>query len=380
MKRLLTLLLLLAGLTAAAQNSSKYEHFKELRDESDTLGMKQMLENWGKEDPEYYSAWANYCQVMGELTEDENWPVMATNWVKMGRDEFPDDTLLLYKMAEVYFNNGQMREALPVLEEIEEKGLGDVMTWFYLHSIYGLKEDLEKSRHYLNKMVEDGGEDERAYATEVLESYAEFDRLADSLTIYPDHDAIRAFAKTPAFQELTTRFEACDTTLTLQEIATLYYGSSYLKDYNDVQQECDDIRTLAEEEKFQEAKEALQEKLKKYPVSLFVLISLFNLTEDEEELMPYVWKARQILTVIDNTGRVYNPERPFQVICINDEYMALQQILRMKQFQSQALVETKDGPLDKMTFLNEYDLDQTVYFRITPPYWERLNSLFPDNE
>lgn len=375
MKRLLTLILLFAGLVAAAQNSPKYEQFKEIRDRADTVGMKQMLENWGEEDPEYYSAWANYCQVMFETTEEADWMSMAVNWVKMGRDEFPDDELLLHKQAEVLVRNDQYREALPVLKEIEEKGLGDASTWYFLQTIYGLKGDLVQGRHYLDKMVEDGDEDDRAYAQELLATYDLVEHQADSLALHPDHDAIRSLSKTPAFQELTARFEACDTTLTLQEIANLYYGSSYLKDYNLVSSSSEDIRKMAEEGKTGEAVAALQEKLKDYPVSLFLLASLFNLTEDEDALMTYVWRARSLLGVIDNTGRVDDPERPFQVICVNDEYIFLQQVLDMSEFLEQALVEAKVGPLDKMSFLNEYDLDVTVFFQITPPYWERLGNL-----
>ena len=66
MKRIFTLLFLCIGLTAAAQNmikldnSDAYEHFKELRNENDTLQMKQMLDDWGQKDPEYYAAWSNF--------------------------------------------------------------------------------------------------------------------------------------------------------------------------------------------------------------------------------------------------------------------------------------------------------------------------------
>jgi hypothetical protein len=74
---------------------------------------------------------------------------------------------------------------------------------------------------------------------------------------------------------------------------------------------------------------------------------------------------------------VYDPEHPFQVICVNDEYIVLDQLFEMSEFKSQALV---DGPLDKMTFLNANGLEETVYFQVTQPYWERLNSLFGGND
>ena len=373
MKRIVTLLLLLAGIAAAAQNSPKYEHFKELRNETDTVGMKRMLDDWGRQDPEYYSAWTNYCQVMAEETGGETWEQQAVGWVKMGREEFPDDELLLLKQAEVLFNYDQFRDALPVLNEIEEKGLSEGVTWYYLQSIYALKGDFVQARHYLNKMVEEGDENDRAYAQEIMASYDKVEQWADSLAIYPDHAAIKDFSQTPAFQELISRFEACDTTLTRQEIATVYYGSSYLKDYNLVSRSGEDIRKMVEEGKTGEAVEVLQNKLKEYPVSLYLVISLFQLIEDEEALMPIVWKANALLSVIDNTGRLNMQERPFQVICVNDEYIFLQEVMDMSQFLEQSLLESQNGPLDEMTFIPaSYDLDVTAYFQITPPYWERL--------
>lgn len=379
MKKLFTLLFLAVGLTAAAQNSARYDHFKELRNEVDTLGMKQMLDEWGDKDPEYYSAWANYCTVMAAQTEDLTWLDMAVNWVQMGRDEFPDNELLLHKQAEVLFNNERFQEALPLLREIENKGIGDVLTWYRLSLICAGKGDYAQSRKYLARMIKEGDEEDREYALSVLADYDEMDRKIDSLAIRPDHAAIKAFSESPAFQELTARFAARDTTLTLNEIATLYYGSAYHKDYHLVQEQCDDIRQMAGEGKIKEAVEALNAKLEEYPVSLFLLISLFNLTEGEE-MVPYLWKAQQILNVIDCTGRVNSTEVPFQVICVNDEYLALNQIFEMSEFKEQALMQGGDIPLDQMTFLNAYGLEMTVYFRITPPYWEKMNRLFGSND
>ena len=377
MKRILTIVFLLAGLTAAAQNSEKYELFKELRNESDTLGMKNMLENWGDQDPEYYAAWVNYCSIMAEEAQDLTWLEMGVNWAKNGREAYPDDELLLHKLSDALFDNEQFQEALPVLQEIEERGLGELITWYHLSVIYGAKGDFAQSRKYLEKMIQEGDEDDQAYARDMLETYDQIEHQADSLALHPDHAAIKALSQTPAFQDLTARFAACDTTLTREEIATIYYGSAYLKDYNLVNSQSEDIRTLAEEGKIEEARAALKAKLQDYPVSLFVLFSLYNLSEDEAEAEVYLWKIRRLLSTIDNTGRANSTERPFQVICVNDEYHALNYILGMQEFKSQAVVE---GPMDKMDFLNEYGLEMTVYFYLTPPYWERLNSLFGGND
>ena len=379
MKRFsLLIILLVAGLTAAAQvQSPRYEQFKEYRNQADTLQMRQMLDNWGDKDAEFYAAWVNYCSVMAEESQDPTWLEMAVNWAKMGRDAYPDEDLLLHKLSDALFDNEQMQEALPLLEEIEQKGLGDVVTWYHLSVIYGAKGDFAQSRKYLEKMIQDGEEEDEAYAREILADYDRIEHVADSLALHPDHVAIEKLAKKPEFQQLVNRFAACDTTLTREEIATVYYGSSYLQDYNLMQAECDDIRKMAEEGKLDEARTALEAKLKDHPVSLFLLFSLFNLAEDDASAEPYRWKIVSLLGTIDNTGRVNDPEHPFQVICVNDEYHALNNVLGMAEFKSQAVV---DGPMDKMDFQNEFGLDMTVYFYLTPPYWDRLNSLFGGDE
>ena len=381
MKKIFTLLFLAIGLTAAAQNSDKYELFKELRNEADTTGMKNMLDNWGEKDAEFYAAWVNYCSIMADETQDPTWLEMGVNWAKMGRDTYPDNELLLHKQSDALFDNEQFQEALPLLEEIEQKGLGDIITWHQLAVIYGAKGDFTQSRKYLEKMIQNGDEEDQAYAREVMAAYDELERQADSLAFHPDHAAIKVLSQTPAYQELTARFAACDSTLTREEIAAVYYGAAYHHNYEYVLAECADIRTLASEGKIKEAREALEAKLKEYPVSLFILISLFNLAETEEELRPPVWKAQQILTVIDNTGRLDDPKQPFQVICINDEYIALEQVLGAQAVKSQEAVRgLADDPLDKLTYTNSFGLELNAYFWLTPPYWEKLNRLFGGND
>ena len=381
MKRIFTLLFLCLGLTAAAQNriqldnSDRYEHFKELRNENDTLRMKQMLDDWGAKDPEYYAAWSNYCSVKAETSEDPSWLELAVNWLKMGLEEYPDNLLLTLKYPQALFDNEQFREALPVLLDLEEKGLDDASSWYYLSTIYGLKGERELSRRYLDKMIREGEENDREYAEALLEVYDESDRLADSLLLVPDHSVLKEFAQTAEFQQLVDRFAACDTTLTREEISTVYYGSAYKKDYNLVSSTSSGVQELVEEGKIQEAVEALQARLRDYPVSLFLIVSIFNLSEDPAVLEPVVWKAQNLLAVIDNSG-LGTLESPMHVICVNDEYQTLRQVCDMQEFVSQAVIQDAPlAPLDKMVFVNPYGLEQTYYFYLTPPYWERLNAL-----
>ena len=131
-----------------------------------------------------------------------------------------------------------------------------------------------------------------------------------------------------------------------------------------------------EEDKVQEAIDALQAKLKEYPVSLYLLVSIFNLTKDPAVIETVAWKAQNLLIIINNSGRG-TVDSPLQVICVNDEYLYLGQVERMQGVKSQVLVEEGPlAPLDQMTFVNTYGLEQVLNFYLTPPYWERLHSLF----
>ena len=381
MKRVFIFLFLCLGLNAAAQNmieldnSARYERFKELRNEADTLQMKQMLDDWGSKDPEYYAAWSNYCSVKAETSEDPSWLELAVNWIKMGLEEYPDNLLLSLKYPQTLFENNQFQDALSILLDQEEKGLDDAASWYYLSAIYGLKGEREQSRRYLDKMVREGDEHDREYAESVLAVYDESDHVIDSLLLVPDHAALKEFAQTAEFQQLVDRFAACDTTLTREEISKVYYGSAYKKNYNIVSSTSDGVQELVDEGKTQEAIDALQARLKDYPVSLFLLVSIFNLSEDPAVLEPVVWKARNLITIIDNSG-LGTLESPLQVICVNDEYQLLRQVVEMQEFIGQAVIdEAPLAPLDRMTFVNPYGLEQTFYFYLTPPYWERLNAL-----
>ena len=381
MKRILILFFLCIGLTAAAQdrikldNSDRYEHFKELRNENDTLQMKQMLDDWGAKDPEYYAAWSNYCSVKAETSEDPSWLELAVNWLKMGLEEYPDNLLLTLKYPQALFDDEQFQEALPILLDLEEKGLDDSASWYYLSTIYGLKGEREQSRRYLDKMIREGDENDRDYAEALLEVYDQSDHAIDSLLLVPDHAALKEFAQTAEFQKLVDRFAACDTTLTREDISKIYYGSAYKKDYNRVSSTSNGVQELVENGKIQEAVDALQARLKDYPASLFLMVSIFNLSEDPAVLEPIAWKAQNLLAIIDNSGRG-TLESPMQVICVNDEYQLLRQVVEMQEFISQAVIdEAPLAPLDKMTFVNPYGLEQTFYFYLTPPYWERLNAL-----
>ncbi len=376
MKRILLLFLLAAcSLTAAAQ-SERYTQFKEYRDNADTLQMKKLLDAWGDKDPEYYAAWVNYCSVMAEAAEDPTWYEMGVNWAKMGREAYPDNELLLYKQADALFDAEEFQEAIPVLMDIEERGLGEGPTWYKLAVINMARNDAGQARVYLDKMIQEGDDYDISIARELLASLDDTEHLRDSLAIHPDHAAIKAFSQTPAFQELTARFAACDTTLALEEVASVYYGAAYSKDYQFVTMQ-NDIQKLLDEDKVQEAVETVKARLEEYPVSLYLLFALYNLSEDEAAKMSPLWKIRAILTVIDNTGVSGDPKRPHHVICINDEYRSLKQIYGMQEFKSQATVERlADTPLDRMTFENSFGLEETVYFLLTPPYWDRMNSLF----
>jgi hypothetical protein len=100
------------------------------------------------------------------------------------------------------------------------------------------------------------------------------------------------------------------------------------------------------------------------------------MTEDDDIVQACVWKANALLGTIDFSGQG-TPESPHQVICVNDEYTTLEQVFEMASFIGQGLVDNTEplAPLDRMTFRSAYGVERTVYFYLTPPYWERLSAL-----
>ena len=382
MKNFLTLALglLIAG-SLFAQHPA-YEHFKEVRNERDTTAMKSILDSWDQEEPERYAAWAGYCSVMAELTEDTAWNERGLKWAEEGLEAFPENLLLLYKKGEAQNEAGSYEDALATFLHICDLEENAEDAWFHLTQLYAGKRELDTARIYAEKLSHSEDEDYQMFGTEVTEGIDEWRKRYEESRITPDFQALRSFAWTTDFMDLMQRFQACDTTLTVRDVSNLYYANGFRSDTDAASHKVsDDLKPLLNERKFQEAFDLLTKTLETEPLGLDFLYSAALLCEplqiDEETTWKLLWKLGMVESAISVSGTGLSEDDPVHVNGVQDEYSFLQAVFGMQGLRQQFLTASQH---DCLVFVNGEGMDESIYFSLSPAYWERLDSLFSDDE
>ena len=139
----------------------------------------------------------------------------------------------------------------------------------------------------------------------------------------PDYETIQKVARTEAYDRLLTRYQALDTTLTLNELQTLYYGSIFVgkSSFNGLDKEVKDL--LEDKRKTNEAAEAMDRHLDKYPFDLQALVyrTVPAGRNNDTALVRNLWeKAELIATTIVSTGDGQSDSTGFHVVSVSDEY------------------------------------------------------------
>ena len=139
----------------------------------------------------------------------------------------------------------------------------------------------------------------------------------------PDYETIQKVARTEAYDQLLTRYQALDTTLTLNELQTLYYGSIFVgkSSFNGLDKEVKDL--LEDKRKTNEAAEAMDRHLDKYPFDLQALVyrTVPAGRNNDTALVRNLWeKAELIATTIVSTGDGQSDSTGFHVVSVSDEY------------------------------------------------------------
>ena len=382
MRKVLTfaLGLLIAG-SLLAQHPA-YEHFKEVRNAQDTTAMKSLLDAWEQEEPERYAAWAGYCSVQGGLTENPEWYTRGLAWAENGLEAFPDNVLLLYKKAESLIENERGEDALATFLRLCELEEDPEDAWFYMTQLYAAKRDLDSARVYAEKLSRSEDEDFQQFGTEVVANVDGWYRMYEERRTTPDFQALRSFARTAEFQDLLQRFEACYTTLTGLDVSNLYYANGFRSNPDASSATVSStLRSLLGEQKFQESFDLLIKTLESEPLGLDFMLSAILLCEpleiDEETRFRLAWKLNALIEAISASGTGFTEEDPVHVNGVQDEYTFLQCAYGMQQLSQQSLT---DSQKDRMVFLNGDGMTQTVYFALSPAYWERLEGMFTDDE
>ena len=204
----------------------------------------------------------------------------------------------------------------------------------------------------------------------------------------PNYKQIKKVVETESsefyYPELLRRFEAADTTMSVEQNYYFYYGTATRSDYKPYKS--DRFAELKEvlrgdtltEANWRQAAEIVEKQLKDDPTNLrfhmYKQIVYSNLYGEEsvEAFNAYI-QVLMLYSAIASTGDGKTPETAFHVICVPDEY-ALMEILGLLP-KSQALMGKHGRSYDRMDLEeNEYGLE-ALYFDITVSF-EAMNKMF----
>ena len=186
------------------------------------------------------------------------------------------------------------------------------------------------------------------------------------------------------YPELLRRFEAADTTLSLEQLRHFYYGTATRSDYNPYKMTKYDAlrealeKDTPEKEDWEKAAQEIDEELETDPTNIrfhlykhVVYSKLYGL--ESEKTIGAHNQVVMLLSAVTSTGDGSSKEKAFHVISVADEYGILEIFGLSPSMQS--LVEDKGQSYDVMELQkNEYGLE-SMYFNITISM-EAMNKMF----
>lgn len=167
------------------------------------------------------------------------------------------------------------------------------------------------------------------------------------------------------YRSLLDRFLSADTTLTPEDLATVYYGYSCSPDY-DPRYSYADIHAACDSGLYAEAERMALEALEVNPVSLDLNVALLTAAEKLRQeggrgrmLLDYGIKCDQVATAILLSGHGTSARSPFVVIYSSDIDRILRNVLGVEK----VIDRTKVGPVDaiKVKFPGQ-DRTHILYF------------------
>ena len=188
------------------------------------------------------------------------------------------------------------------------------------------------------------------------------------------------------YPELLRRFEAVDTTMTIEHLRYIYYGAATLPDYSpygtsSFKSELEKAMNITEptQSDWENALSIVNKQLAKDPASLTSRLYKLNISvkvfgEGSKESIDAYNQLTMLFYAILSTGDGQSEETAFYITSVSDEYTFMNMIgFRTK---AQALVHSDNGQsYDVMDIVDEDGSESKLYFNITV-LMESLNKMF----
>lgn len=187
------------------------------------------------------------------------------------------------------------------------------------------------------------------------------------------------------YPELLRRFEAADTTMTIEHLRHIYYGAATLPDYNPYasgfESELEKALAVTEptQSDWENALDIVNKHLSKDPANLtsrlyklFISENIYG--EDSQEFIKAYNQLTMLFYAILSTGDGQSKETAFYITSVSDEYTFMKMI--GVRPQGQALVGSDNGEsFDVMDIVDDDGSEGKLYFNITI-MMKSMNKLF----
>lgn len=159
-------------------NNPRYDTFRELVQQQDTLAMRQLLDDWDREDPEYYTSAFNYWLVVAMQSGEENSAqnvAKAEATLREGIAKFPNRLDMYFGLVAMLVGMEEWDSAIGVIEEVSHRAQENDSSW-----LWALNEPVEGDgkeamlsafQDYMSEFMENASEEAQMVLADLLLEY-----------------------------------------------------------------------------------------------------------------------------------------------------------------------------------------------------------------
>ena len=185
--------------------------------------------------------------------------------------------------------------------------------------------------------------------------------FAQEAFLLPDYEGIQNMGQAQ-YDSLLNRFQAQDTTLSIVDLQSVYYGSAFYgnpsKGLNNKR-----LNAIFEAEGNKGAILYVDSVLTSSPLNLDALRTRFILAYNENDSVvtrAYFWQYDRLLDAIYATGDARNEETALHVVCVDDEYTIMYYVMQVRP-EGQTLTSSL---CDKIDIVTKNGTKLPVYFDV----------------
>lgn len=179
--------------------------------------------------------------------------------------------------------------------------------------------------------------------------------------LLPDYEGIQAMGQSN-YNLLLNRFQAQDTTLSIQDFQAIYYGSAFYGAPSSGMS-MKRLNAIYEADGNEGVIMYVDSLLSESPLNLGALrmrfIAAYN-ANDSITTSKYLWQYDRLMDAVYATGDALTEETALHVVCVNDEYTIMNYVMQV-EFEQQTLTPSM---CDKMDIITKKGIKMSVYFDV----------------